>query len=144
MHVVRIQALNVQLNIVTWSSLVQSLMMHLHTDTFPVYGFKTVCVGKNTTSSPGFTLLHSAISLDLSEWGSSNFLPPAVFSYEHSSCSSGAGVTSLGVASLVFRQSIVRACASSTAHRRAQENLREREPPRDSWRAPPLYRPCEA
>ena len=27
-----------QLNIVTWSSLVQSLMMHLHTDTFPVYG----------------------------------------------------------------------------------------------------------
>ena len=27
-----------QLNIVTWSSLVQLLMMHFHTDTFPVYG----------------------------------------------------------------------------------------------------------
>ena len=36
-----------QLNIVTWSSLVHSLMMHLHTDIFPVYGFETVCVGKN-------------------------------------------------------------------------------------------------
>ena len=33
-HVVRIQALNVQLNIVTWSSLVHSLMMHLHSEHF--------------------------------------------------------------------------------------------------------------
>ena len=40
-----------------------------------------MCVGKNTTSSPGFTLLHSAISLDLSEWRFSNFLPSAVLSH---------------------------------------------------------------
>ena len=47
--------------------------------------------------------LHSAISLNLNEWGSSNFLPQLCSHTENVYCSSGAGVASLGVASVGLR-----------------------------------------
>ena len=66
-----------------------------------------MCVGKNTTSSPGFTLLHSAISLDLSEWGFSNFLPSAVLSHRTFVLLSTPEELSVASVNLVFWQPLV-------------------------------------
>ena len=84
-HVVRIQALNVQLNIVTWSSLVHSLMMHLHSEHFLSVRIQNRVRWQEYDFFAWLhklhSKLHSSTSLDLSEWGTSNFFAPAVFLY---------------------------------------------------------------
>ena len=80
-HVVRIQALNVQLNIVTWSSLVHSLMMHLHSEHFLSVRIQNRVRWQEYDFFAWLHKLHSSTSLDLSEWGTSNFFAPAVFLY---------------------------------------------------------------
>ena len=71
-RVVLIQALNV------WANLVHSLMMHLHSEHFPgVRNRNHVCCQESDFFA-WLHKLHSAISLNLNECGSFNFLPPCI------------------------------------------------------------------
>ena len=76
--------------------------MHLHTEHSPSARIRNRVRWQDDDFFAWLHKLHSAISLNLSEWGSSNFLPQLCSHTENVYCSSGAGVASLGVASVAM------------------------------------------
>ena len=69
-------------------TLIHLLMMHLHSERFLSARIRNRVFGQESSDFLAWLhKLHSAISLNLSEWGFSNFLPQICFHTEHLSCS---------------------------------------------------------
>ena len=70
-------------------TLIHLLMMHLHSEHFLNERIRNRVLWQESSDFFAWLhKLHSAISLNLSEWGFSNFLPQICFHTEHLSCSS--------------------------------------------------------
>ena len=116
--------------------LVHSLMMHLHSEHFLSVRIQNLVRWQEYNFFAWLHKLHSSTSLDLSEWGTSNFLAPAVFLYGALvllfRCGRhllGRRISRLGIPATHCESVCFIHCTSSRS---------------GSWRASPLYRPCVA